>query len=791
MKTKLILHALVLLLAAAPAARPAEEIQAALQKGLYEEEANHNLAAAIQAYQSVVAQHDEQRKPAATAIFRLGECYRKLGRTNDALAQYQRILKDFAYQTVLVDFSRQNVASLSGLATAKLAPKPLASDPAPTDEEEKEVRRIRELIRNSPDLINAKRLDNSRAPLHAAAAKGQVIVAEFLLANGADLNAPDGSGETPLHIAVGNGHKAMTELLLARKAEPNARNNNSNGETPLMAAARNGFKSVAELLLAQGAAVNARSVKGESALHLAVVSGNKTMVELLLAKQADINLKTERGETPLHVAVMTRQAWLVKLLLAHKADPEVVDQDGRTPLLDAVELKQAEAAETLLSAGANSNTSSPLLPLRQSVSFPDGNKASLENATPLLLAVAKRDTSIAELLVKYKADVNCREANGVTPLILAATSGLTPLAEILLTNQANVNAQDNNGFSPLHWAAQNGLVEMAELLLTHGADVNSRTTSGQTPLHMAVNSRRKAVAELLLSKGADPNTVNREGNIPLDSLKAAQPFANLFGGITPGAPPTYGVPGSPPAGTPPSPPAELEKLLRDHGASEFRPRPGLITISRVGSRYSRPLFFQGTNSYNRFTLLELLGRALPRSPFGYSPGLSPGLSPSPLAFPELSKVRINRLDPATGKIREIAVDLTGFLSVGDCKADLWLEWGDVVEIPEQDHPINAQWSGLPEDKQNYLVKCLERTVSLVVKGETVRHTVSLDSWLPDVIQSAKILRASSDLARVKVTRIDPITKQKLELLLNLETPPTERNMLWVRDGDVIEVPDKP
>ena len=44
------------------------DLSTMLQKGLFEEEANHNLSAAIQAYQSVVSQLDEDRKLAATAV---------------------------------------------------------------------------------------------------------------------------------------------------------------------------------------------------------------------------------------------------------------------------------------------------------------------------------------------------------------------------------------------------------------------------------------------------------------------------------------------------------------------------------------------------------------------------------------------------------------------------------------------------------------------------------------------------------------------------------------------------
>ena len=69
----------------------ADALTEALQKGLFEEEANQNLEAAIKAYQDVLGRADEQRRVAATALFRLAECYRKQGKTNEASAEYRRI----------------------------------------------------------------------------------------------------------------------------------------------------------------------------------------------------------------------------------------------------------------------------------------------------------------------------------------------------------------------------------------------------------------------------------------------------------------------------------------------------------------------------------------------------------------------------------------------------------------------------------------------------------------------------------------------------------------------------
>ncbi|MGA2557901.1 MAG: hypothetical protein ABSG04_16650, partial [Verrucomicrobiota bacterium] len=70
------------------------DITALLQKGLFEEEANHNLEAAMRQYQAAVDGFDTDRQLAATAVFRLGECCRKLGKTNEAAVQYERVLRE-------------------------------------------------------------------------------------------------------------------------------------------------------------------------------------------------------------------------------------------------------------------------------------------------------------------------------------------------------------------------------------------------------------------------------------------------------------------------------------------------------------------------------------------------------------------------------------------------------------------------------------------------------------------------------------------------------------------------
>ena len=103
-----ILLAAILLAATLRLSAATNDLTSRLQQGLFDEEASRDLNAAIADYQALAAQYDQDRQIAATAIYRLGECYRKLGQTNDAVTQYQRLIREFADQKDLVTLSQQN-----------------------------------------------------------------------------------------------------------------------------------------------------------------------------------------------------------------------------------------------------------------------------------------------------------------------------------------------------------------------------------------------------------------------------------------------------------------------------------------------------------------------------------------------------------------------------------------------------------------------------------------------------------------------------------------------------------
>jgi|GEM_PF-2432027 len=72
-----------------------DAVTQAMQEALYAEEVKGDVASALKAYEAVTARFEEQRDLASTALFRQGECWRKLERPQEAAAVYRRVSRYF------------------------------------------------------------------------------------------------------------------------------------------------------------------------------------------------------------------------------------------------------------------------------------------------------------------------------------------------------------------------------------------------------------------------------------------------------------------------------------------------------------------------------------------------------------------------------------------------------------------------------------------------------------------------------------------------------------------------
>jgi ankyrin repeat protein len=810
MKTKFILTVSVLLAASGLASAATNDLPTLLQRGLFEEEANHQLDAAIGDYKEAIAHFDHDRQLAATAIFRLGECYRKLGRTNEAAVQYQRIVREFDDQNQLVTLSRQSLSGMGMSAAPELsslpdaarhkqqqlleeeikvvehelqlqqtqfktgilpeeatlatqqkllelkrqsaalegdqavspatlaAAEPGAALPPPVllpPDEEKFLRQVKESVQNSPDLVNQQ--------LGLAAENGYVSAAEFLLAHGADVNQ-----NSRICAAARNGNQAMVEMLLSHGAAVDGRD--GSGSTPLRYAVEKGFLTICRTLVARGADVNAKESEGMTPLHIAVEHNNLAAAAFLITNQAQIDAKNDREETPLLFAIQSGSIAMSKLLLDNHADANL------------------EASEGV------------------------GVASTRVRLNPLDWAIYRDNPEMAKLLLDRHADPN------------AATLSPRNFREIefqLGSYQATRQIPVFSGETPLVWATlldQPHVVEIVKLLLAHGAKPNATDPDGLTALVHAIARGNMEVIRALVEYGADVNALDRDGRPPLARLSSPITETGRL----------------------------IQALLIKAGAdSDYNRRRGIWVCDAAGAPKTE-LFQCPSNSINHYTLLEALATLYQVSPpprrngqpesfgnYGHPDDLVP--------FPDFARISIHRLD---GKRAEVLhVDVADMLQSGDCSKDVALQAGDMIEISKQEHKVADRWYGLSDADVDALNKCLLRTVQIITQGHTNDIALlpsfasasraramnfrmpqaEVDAHIPDWLAAAtksrqadtlvrsfflntvarddNVLLNTWDLSKVRLARSG--AKMTFDLTSN---PPPE---VWLEKGDVIEIPE--
>ncbi len=149
--------------------------------------------------------------------------------------------------------------------------------------EEGRLEDVKQAVAAKPEAVKSK--DGQRfTALHYAAEGGQPEIVEFLLAQGADVNAVGSRGETSLYLAASSGQVKVIEQLLAGGAGLELAN--AEGRTPLIRAAMAGQLDALKVLLAAGADPKAKDRQGRTARDLAerYRAGDSSQVIAILSK---------------------------------------------------------------------------------------------------------------------------------------------------------------------------------------------------------------------------------------------------------------------------------------------------------------------------------------------------------------------------------------------------------------------------------------------------------------------------------------------------------------------------
>lgn len=361
--------------------------------------------------------------------------------------------------------------------------------------------------------------------LQTAALAGHLILVQYLLDRGANVNLPahDDGGRTALQAAVSKGNLDLIECLLDAGADVTAPAAKDRGHTVLEATAtltpsfaefepstdgmgRNRVL-VFKRLLALGAPVNRPNDAPGQVLHGLIRTSRSECLKLALRAGARIEDRYAYHRlfglraltmTPLQFAAHRLNKEAIQLLLEHGADVNALSPDGSTALQCALSPErtlryedfkfesQVEIVQLLLDNEANVNA--PASPNFGRTALQEA--ASYDYASPYLV----------DLLLQHEADVNAEPAicGGITAIQGAAISGNLRIARMLLDHGANINAPaaPEEGRTAIEGAAEHGRLEMVRLLLRSGA-LPDPVTGFSTAIAFAKAQDHWGVADLL------------------------------------------------------------------------------------------------------------------------------------------------------------------------------------------------------------------------------------------------------------------------------------------------------
>jgi ankyrin repeat protein len=260
------------------------------------------------------------------------------------------------------------------------------------------------------------------AAIHGAVFGGHLDIVEYLSANGAKLDSPNGLGCSPLWLAAAYDHEPILDFLVKKLDKDALVVPNLTGDTPLLAAASKGNAEICKKLLSYatekgvGDELKCAANKGrDSALSVAIGAGIGEEVFDLLCDKSIVNLANTKGITPLLLSCERDFPSMVGKLINAGALVDVSDANGESILAVAAFCGSKNVVELLV------KEQNHLL-----------NKASPKSgATPLWLATRAGHMDCVRLLLDVGADASLANKDGLTPLQAAAKYKRQDMLELL------------------------------------------------------------------------------------------------------------------------------------------------------------------------------------------------------------------------------------------------------------------------------------------------------------------------------------------------------------------------
>jgi ankyrin repeat protein len=157
------------------------------------------------------------------------------------------------------------------------------------------------------------------------------------------------------------------------------------------------------------------------------------------------------------------------------------------------------------------------------------NVTDSNSNSAVIIAARSGHAPVLRALLKYGANINVKNKEGISPLLMATKAGNLDCVETLLqvneivsnTTQRDIELLNDNGKSLLHFAVSHNQVEIVAMLCEFAIDLLDWTDKhGNTPLHVAAKYGKYDCMKILLETAADPNILNRRGKTPLSLARS-------------------------------------------------------------------------------------------------------------------------------------------------------------------------------------------------------------------------------------------------------------------------------
>jgi ankyrin repeat protein len=278
-----------------------------------------------------------------------------------------------------------------------------------------------------------------------AAECGRLEEVKQFVSQGLGVDAKSRGNVTPLHLASKKGHLEVVNWLLDNGANINARTKAEPGypgaETPLYLAVLHVKVDIVKGLLKRGADPNLRSSDSTSALEEAAQLGNLELVRLLVDNGANLNPKSDFS--PLYAALCSKHLETANYLVERGARTDFkVLPHSSSLLMMVASWKWLPGVEFLLHLGAEVNEKD------------DVGHTALHHA---VLGFGIRT------LTSEKTDW------GEKVVVSEKPEDAIPVVQRLLDAGADRTIRDNDGFRAVEWAKKIRAQPLIELLVQSDA----------------------------------------------------------------------------------------------------------------------------------------------------------------------------------------------------------------------------------------------------------------------------------------------------------------------------------